>query len=169
MCSPVGHHLQGPPLHQGECVELDAQGQILQYRVSFWKAERYWAVSQSCRWSVSAWLKKKKNMPVKANCLRGSTRVEHRSELAFSHHLWKDCVDGEVQLFSQSVQTLCVITWYHWSTFFLEVLNNSILQASTYFHSPSAYQPCRGWGRHTARGGHQTMHNPWEVSLTQEK
>lgn len=48
-------------------------------------------------------------MPVKENCLRGLTRVEHRSKLAFSHHLWKDCVDGEVQLFTQSVQTLRVI------------------------------------------------------------
>lgn len=134
----------------------------------FGKRERYWAVSQSCRWSVSAC--KKKNKKQKHACEgKLSPRIDTcgtQIRAGFFTSLMER-LRREVQLFSQSVQTLCVITWYHWSTFFLEVLNNCILQAATYFHSPSAYQPPRGWGRHTTRGGHQTMHNPWEVSLTQ--
>lgn len=52
MCSPVGHHLQGPPLHQGKCLfSFFEKGCYIGLCVGKWG--KYWATSQSCRRSFS--------------------------------------------------------------------------------------------------------------------
>lgn len=75
MCSPVGHHLQGPPLHQGEYLRWRVQGHSFHsLKTEFtlwanvWDPGKHWAALRSCRRSASVCFVIN-TLHVKANCL----------------------------------------------------------------------------------------------------
>lgn len=86
MCSPVGHYVQGPPLHQGTFLRWHGQGlsfhslktefkiqaHMLEMLLKTQKLnlDEYWAALKSCRPSVSVCYVIN-TLHVKANCLPG--------------------------------------------------------------------------------------------------